>query len=109
MNKMDINKFKQTNKERLKRLKILFHALLAFLASFNNSKTLFDKYLCLNGLLLFLSGCVFIKAFLHTAVTCSGFKSYVKDIEGHYGHISCSVDNKVVRLFNVLAPEYPHF
>ncbi len=81
----------------------------AFLASFNNSKTLFERYFCLKGLFLFLSGCVFINAFLHITATPSGLSNSDNETGCHSGQISCKVDNNVVKLFIVLAPEYPHF
>lgn len=55
----------------------------AFLASFNNSKTLLARYFCRKDLFLFLSGCVFIKAFLQSIATSSALSNSDKDTADH--------------------------
>ena len=82
--------------------------LCAILASFSSSNTLFARYLFLKSFFRFLSGCTLITAFLKRAWISSGFSISERETCCHSGHIVCRVARRVVMLFIVACPEYPH-
>ena len=73
---------KKSKLEKLLRIK--FHTLCRILeavfASLTNSNTLLARYFSLKGFYVFLSGCVFTRAFFVWEAKLRGFKSSVKEI-----------------------------